>query len=307
MKRRSSGKIFGRGTLSLFEKGGDVIPKVVKVITQKRKAGSHVWKMPEKCPICGSDVIRKEGEVAVRCPNKTGCGGQNLRRISFFASKNAMDIENLGPEIVKKLVEFGFVSHLADIYKLTAEDLAQIEGFKEKSIHNLLESIEKSKTTTLARFIFAIGIPYVGEGTAQLLADSAGSMGRLSEMSEEELCDIDGVGEKVAESIVSFLDDPAHQREIEDLLSHGVKPEAMHKKIAGHLFAGKVFVLTGSLESLTRSEASGLIKERGGKVSGSVSKKTDFVLVGEDPGSKYDKAKDLGIETLDEKAFQKML
>ncbi len=296
-----------KGDSVIIEKGGDVIPKVVQVITSKRPANSKPWTMPETCPICSSQVIRKEGEVAVRCPNRTKCAGQNLRRLSFFASKNAMDIDHLGPEIVKKLVEYGFVSHLSDLYRLTEDELEQLEGFKEKSIKNLLRSIENSKKTTLARFIFAIGIPYVGEGTAQLLADAAGSMEKLEKMSEEELCGIDGVGDKVAASIVEFMQDPAHLKEIEDLLSLGVTPTAQHKKIAGHSFAGKTFVLTGSLEGLTRSEAGALIKERGGKVSGSVSKKTHFVLVGEDPGSKYDKAKDLGIEILDEAAFQKML
>ncbi len=295
------------GDTVIIEKGGDVIPKVVQVIISKRGANSKPWAMPETCPICETAVIRKEGEVAVRCPNRTGCGGQNLRRLSFFASKNAMDIDHLGPEIIKKLVEGSFVTHLSDLYRLTEEELSQLEGFKERSIENLLKSIEKSKKTTLARFIFAIGIPYVGQGTAELLADAAGSMEKLGELSEEELCDIDGVGDKVATSIVEFLGDPAHQKEIDDLLDLGVTPTAQHKKIAGHPFAEKSFVLTGSLEELTRSEAGALIKERGGKVSGSVSKKTDFVLVGDDPGSKYDKAKDLGIEILDEAAFQKML
>jgi len=295
------------GDSVMIEKGGDVIPKVVEVIQSKRPKDSQTWQMPSHCPICGSEVVRKEGEVAVRCPNRVDCGGQNLRRISFFASKNAMDIDHLGPEIVKKLVDFGFVSRISDIYRLREDELAQIEGFKEKSIHNLLRSIDQSKKVTLARFIFAIGIPYVGEGTAQLLADTAGSIKRLEEMSEEELCDIDGVGDKVAESIVHFFSDEKHLKEVDELIELGVQPTAVNKKIAGHDFAGKTFVLTGSLEELTRSEASSLIKERGGKVSGSVSKKTDFVLVGEDPGSKYEKALELGIEVLDEKAFKALL
>lgn len=295
------------GDTVIIEKGGDVIPKVVMVLKEKRPGFSKEWLMPDHCPICGSAVIRQEGEVAVRCPNKTSCGGQNLRRIAFFASKNAMDIDHLGPEIVKKLVEVGFVSTPSDLYRLTEDELMQIEGFKEKSVQNLLKSLEKSKKTTLARFIFAIGIPFVGEGTAQLLADAAGSIEKLSVMTEEELCNIDGVGDKVADSIVEFFGDPAHQQEIAALIELGVTPTAQLQKIEGHPFAGKAFVLTGSLEGFTRSEAGTLIKERGGKVSGSVSKKTDYVLVGEDPGSKYEKAKDLGIQILDEAAFQKML
>lgn len=295
------------GDSVIIEKGGDVIPKVVEVIQNKRPKHSKPWHMPTHCPICGTEVIRREGEVAVRCPNRTTCGGQNLRRISFFASKNAMDIDHLGPEIVKKLIEIGFVSRISDLYRLTENELTQLEGFKEKSIHNLLASLEASKKVTLARFIFAIGIPYVGEGTAQLLADAAGSIERLKEMSEDGLCEIDGVGDKVAKSIVEFLSDEKHLKEIEELLELGVQPTAAHKKIAGHAFAGKTFVLTGSLEEFTRTEAANLIKERGGKVSSSVSKKTDFVLVGEDPGSKYDKAQKLGVAILDEKSFKAML
>lgn len=295
------------GDAVIIEKGGDVIPKVVEVILSKRPLESIPWKMPEVCPICHTQVVRKEGEVAVRCPNRVECSGQNLRRLAFFVSKNAMDIDHLGPEIVKKLLDFGFVSKLSDFYRLTEEELAQIEGFKEKSIHNLLKSLEKSKETTLSRFIFALGIPYVGEGTAELLADTSGSIENLAKMSEEELLRIEGVGDKVAESIIAFFEDPMHQKEIEDLLALGVKPTSQMKKIEGHPFSGKTFVLTGSLEGLSRSEAAALIKERGGKVSGSVSKKTDYVLVGEDPGSKFDKAKELEIKILDEKTFQKML
>lgn len=295
------------GDTVIIEKGGDVIPKVVRVIVEKRGKGASPWKMPDACPICGSEVVRREGEVAVRCPNKTRCGGQNLRRLAFFASKNAMDIDYLGPEIVKKLVDYGFVTQMSDLYRLTEEELEQLEGFKEKSIGNLLRSIEASKETTLARFIFALGIPFVGEGTAQLLADYAGSIDTLGALPKEELEKIDGVGEKVAESIRTFFDDEAHAQEVHALLELGVKPTAQLQKIEGHPFTGKSFVLTGSLESLTRSEAGALIKERGGKVSGSVSKKTDYVLVGEDPGSKFEKAQKLGIEILDEKAFQKML
>jgi len=295
------------GDTVIIEKGGDVIPKIVHVVTAKRPPSSKMWTMPKMCPICGAQVVRKEGEVAVRCPNQTKCGGQNLRRLSFFVSKKAMDVDHLGPEIVKKLVEHGYVTHFSDFYRLTEEKLFQLEGFKEKAVHNLLQSLEKSKKTTLARFIFALGIPYVGEGTAQLLESAAGSIENLSKMDEEELCAIDGVGDKVAGSIQDFLGDKGHLKEIDDLLSLGVTPVAQLKKIEGHPFSGKTFVLTGSLETLTRTQVGELIKERGGKVSGSVSKKTDYVLVGEDPGSKYDKAKTLGIEILDEATFQKML
>ncbi|MCB1084564.1 MAG: NAD-dependent DNA ligase LigA, partial [Chlamydiia bacterium] len=295
------------GDSVIIEKGGDVIPKVVWVLTEKRPKGVKPWHMPKRCPVCDTPVVRKEGEVAVRCPNQAECGGQALRRLAFFASKSAMDIDHLGPENVKKLVEYGFVTTLSDFYRLTADDLSQLEGFKEKAIRNLLRSLEKSKETTLARFVFALGIPHVGEKAAEVLADVAGSIEKLQLLSEEELCEIEGIGEKVATSIRSFFEKPSHQKEIKELLSLGVKPTAQLKKIAGHPFEGKAFVLTGSLETLSRSEAATLIKERGGKVSGSVSKKTDYLLVGEDPGSKLEKGKSLGVALLDETAFKKML
>lgn len=295
------------GDTVIIEKGGDVIPKVVKVVQEKRPGDSKAWEIPSFCPVCGEQVVHKEGEVAIRCPNKIRCGGQNLRRISFFVSKNAMDIDNLGPEIVKKLMEAELIEHFSDLYRLDEEKLSQIEGFKEKSIQNLLLSLEKSKQTTLARFIFALGIPYVGQGTAEVLAETAGSVKKLSLMDVEDLCDVDGVGDKVAESVVDYFQDLRHQQEIETLFSLGVNPVAMRQKIEGHSFAGKTFVLTGSLETFTRQEAANLIKERGGKVSGSVSKKTHYILVGQDPGSKYEKGKALEVPILDEKAFQKIL
>ena len=295
------------GDTVVIEKGGDVIPKVVEVIKKQRPHHSHPWKMPENCPVCGSKVERKEGEVAVRCPNRTLCAGQNLRRITFFASKHAMDIENLGPKIIEKLIEYGHVATISDIYRINADDLKVIEGFKEKSIHNLINSIEKSKKVSLARFILALGIPHVGEGIAELIIDATGSLENLSKMTGEELNDIAGIGNVVAESVTHFFQDPKHQKEIHELLELGVQPEYSKEKILHHSFLGKTFVLTGSLEGFTRSEASALIKERGGKVTDSVSKKTDYVLVGEDPGSKLDKARNLGVRIIDEKEFKKLL
>ena len=291
----------------VVEKGGDVIPKVVKVLKHKRPDGSTPWKMPKTCPSCGTKVSRKQGEVATRCSNTEKCGGQNLQRISFFVSRNAMDIDHLGPEIVKKLIDKGWVSSPSDIYKLTKDQLKSLEGFQEKSVANLLKSIENSKKTTLARVIFAIGIPYVGEGTARLLANVFGSIDKIVRASEEDLCTIEGIGEKVAGSIAAYFQKRENLEEIHTLFALGVQPTARMETIEGHAFKGKTFVLTGSMENFTRLEASELIEKRGGKVNGSVSKKTDFVLVGEDPGSKYLKAKDLGIEILDEKTFEKKL
>lgn len=292
----------------IIEKGGDVIPKVTSVLKKFRPKDSKLWLMPKKCPFCGAEVVKIANEVAVRCSNQTLCGGQNRRRISFFVSKNAMDIENLGPEIINKLIDHHLITTFSDIYRLKESDLLQIEGFKEKSVQNLLKSIEKSKNVTLDRFIFSLGIPFIGQVAAELLAEQAKSIEKLATFTEKDLLEIDGVGEKGAEMVYSYFQDSKNVGEIKNLQSLGVKPKAAtNKKIAGHPFSGKIFVVTGTLKSFGRVEVARLIQERGGKVSGSVSKKTDFVLAGESPGSKYQKAKELGISLLDEKTFKKSL
>ncbi len=289
----------------VIEKGGDVIPKVVQVELSKRPSGSEPWTMPRECPICHSETVHIEGEVAIRCPNRD-CGDQLLRRISYFASKDAMDIDHMGPKVVEQLVVKGLVKTFADIYALTEEEISLLDGFKEKAIENLLEGIEKSKKTTLPRLILSLGIPFVGQGIAELLAKRAESIDALSSMSIEELLSIEGVGEKVAESVSTYFHHRENVKEIHRLFHLGVKPEVIETR-KGHPFFGKVFVLTGSLENYTRSQAAALIKERGGSVSSSVTKKTDFVLAGDDPGSKYDKAKKLGVEILSEEDFTSSL
>lgn len=293
------------GDSVLIEKGGDVIPKVVKVDFSKRPKDSTPWKMPTHCPICHTPVVHLEGEVAVRCPNNE-CGDQVLRRIAFFASKDAMDISHMGPKVVQQLVEKGLVKTIADIYGLTAEELGLLDGFKEKAIQNLLESIDKSRQTTLPRLILSLGIKHVGEGIAEMLATQAGDIETLSKMSAEELMAVEGIGEKVAHSVVEYFQNPENLKEIHRLFHLGVKPEEI-KIEKGHPFFGKTFVLTGTLEAYSRSEASDLIKERGGKVSNSVGKKTDFLLAGSEPGSKYQKAEELGVRILTEAEFKNLL
>ncbi len=293
------------GDTVVIEKAGDVIPQVVKVDFSKRPSNSAPWHMPMRCPMCKTDVKRKVGEVAVRCPNPK-CGAQILRKIIYFASKGAMDIEHLGEKVVEQLVEKGLISRISDIYLLDHASLSKLEGFKEKSIQNLLQSIEASKKCPFARFIMGLGIKYVGTETAELLAEEAGDLETLIHMSLEDLDQIEGVGEKTAQAIYDYFQDDDHLEEISLLLAHGVQPQKI-QKMHGHPFSGKMFVLTGSLQNFTRERAVSLIKERGGKVSGAVSKKTDFVLVGDDPGSKYEKAKALGIQILSEKQFQEML
>jgi len=290
----------------VIEKGGDVIPKVVLVDLSQRPKDSKPWKMPKQCPYCASSTEQREGEVAVRCPNSK-CGVQSLRRIIFFAGKGGMDIDHLGEKVAERLFEKGLVRHFADIYTLTASDLERLEGFKEKAIQNLLNGIRASRRVSLARLLAALGIPYVGAGTADLLAEKAGEIKSLMKMSKEQLLEIEGIGETVAESVQGFFFDPKNLGEIEALLNAGVEIEKPKRIPKEHSFFGKTFVLTGSLSGLTRSEASALIKERGGRVSGSVSKETDYVLVGDEPGSKCEKAKKLGIKLLDEKSFKEML
>ena len=292
------------GDWAYIEKGGDVIPKVVQVDLQRRPAHTHPWKMPTHCPVCGASIVKVEDEVALRCPNTSGCPEQQLRRIEYFASKPAMDIDGMGEKVVAQLVTKGFVKNPSDIYKLTEVELEQLEGFKTKSIHNLLSSINKSRDVPLERFIMALGIKHVGTGTAEDLSRHAGSIDMLMNYAKDQLIAIEGVGEKVASAIVEYFYDPHNREEIARLLESGVRPQKIEVKyIASHSFNGKTFVLTGILKTLTRTQAAALIKERGGKVTDSVSKKTDFLVVGEDAGSKLDKARELGVKILEEAEF----
>lgn len=292
----------------VIEKGGDVIPKVVSVDLSQRPPTSKPWHMPATCPSCGSPVERSEGEVAVRCPNSLGCPEQRMGRIIYFVGKDAMDIDHMGEKVVEQLFEKGFIAVPSDIYTLTEMELSQLDGFKEKSIQNLLASIEKSKQVSLPKLIMALAIKYVGAGTAELLAHKAGDLEKLTQLTYEELLEVDGIGEKVAEAVIEYFDDPRNQKEIDRLLKLGVKPEQTRiVRINNHPFEGKTFVLTGTLEDFSRDDAAKLIKERGGKISSSVSKNTDFVLAGESPGSKLEKAEKLGVKVLSESEFKKLL
>ncbi len=296
------------GDMAIIEKGGDVIPKVVEVDKRRRPHDSRPWKMPKNCPSCGERVVHIEGEVAVRCPNASHCPEQQMRRLAYFASKDAMDIEHLGEKVVEQLFEKKLVQRPSDIFALTKDDLAKLDGFKEKSVQNLYESIDRSRHVTLARFILALGIKYVGEGVAELLAEHVEDIDALAKMSADELKEIPGIGDKIAYSVVEYFKEPAHLKGIHLLLKHGVKPQAMKlKRRKDHAFSGKTFVLTGALQKYTRDEAARLIKERGGKVTGSVSKNTDYLVVGEDPGSKLDKARELDVKILTEDEFEKKL
>lgn len=296
------------GDTVTIEKGGDVIPKVVNVHLNLRPKESVAWKMPEYCPICGSAVVRTPDEVAVKCSNLQ-CADQQLGRIRHFASKQAMDIDGMGERVIEQLVELKLISSPSDIYKLTADQLYQLEGFKDKAVNNLLHAIEVSKKVTLARFIMALGIKHVGSGTAELLAEYTGQIENLETITSEQLLAIEGIGPKVATAIIDFFQDPENQKELKNLLDAGITPIAQKQIIinTSHPFNDKTFVLTGTLIKYTRDEAASLIKERGGKVTNTVSKKTDYLLVGDAPGSKLDKARSLGVTILTEPEFTQQL
>lgn len=292
------------GDLAYIEKGGDVIPKVVGINLARRPLDSIPWTMPTHCPACGAKVVRLEGEVALRCPDSRNCPAQEKKRIIFFAGKSGMDIEHMGEKVVTQLVELELIKRISDIYRLTAEDLSKLRNFKEKAIQNLLTSIEASKKVSLSRFIMALGIKHVGLETAELLAERLGDWERIAKSGREELMLIEGIGEKVADSIVSFFLDRDNLEEIERLITFGVKPEKVSVQgFEEHPFFGKTFVLTGALHQFTRDKAASLIRERGGKIGNSVTKNCDYLLIGEEPGSKLEKAKKFNIKIITEQEF----
>ena len=297
-----------KGDWVVIEKGGDVIPQIVEVELNKRSPHSKPWRMPTRCPCCQTPVTRTEDRVAVRCPNEEGCQEQKIRRLIHFASKQGMNIENLGDKIAEQLVTKNLVDTPSDLYSLTEKELAQVKGFKEKSIRNLLENIETSRKASLSRFILALGIRYVGEETADILSDHLNSIEALAAISKEELLKMEGVGEKIADAICFYFKQPRHLKEIKKLLNRGVQPNAVKRMAkSSHPFFNKKFVLTGTLSHFSREEASHLIKERGGKVLHAISRHIDYVLVGDKAGSKLSKAKKLHLSILEEEKFKKML
>ena len=262
--------------------------------------------MPKNCPECGSAIHHVEGEVAYRCVN-AACPAKRKESLLHFASRHAMNIDGLGEKIVDQLVDKGLVKDVADLYSLKEDAVAGLERMAEKSAQNLLEEIEGSKKNSLARLIYALGIFSVGERTGQLLAEHFSSLEELAAAKEEQLEAVHEVGPKVAASIVEFFSEPANRQLIKKLNKVGVHPTAEKREVKSDKFAGKSFVFTGGLANRSREEAGELVQQHGGKISGSVSKKTDYVVVGTDPGSKYDKAKELGVTILTESEFEKLL
>jgi len=293
------------GDTVLVQRAGDVIPEVVKVILEERPPDAQPFKMPTVCPVCETELVRPAGEKVTRCPNSE-CFGSRTRGIQHFAGKSAMDIDGLGEKIVQQLVEVGLVKEVSDLYQLTEDDLIPLERFAEKSAQNIISAIKGSKEKPLWRLINALGIRFVGEATAQLLAQHFEKLEKLMEASEEELLHVEGVGEQVASSIREFFASERNQALIQKLQDSGVRGLPPEPQAASPL-GGKTFVFTGGLANFSRNEAKALVAARGGKVTSSVSARTDYVVAGADPGSKLAKARELGVTVLDEAAFEELL
>ncbi len=294
------------GDIVFVERGGEVIPEVVKPVKERRVGDELVFKMPKKCPACGSKLIRYEGEVAWRCEN-VNCPPQVERKIIYFASRDAMNIEGLGVKVVRKLLHYKLITDFGDLYFLKKESLLQLEGFQEKMAQNLVTAIEKSKEREFYRVIYAIGIRFVGLHSAKLLAERFKNIDKLMNASYEEIIKIKDIGPKVADSVVNFFKVENNLKLIHKLKSAKVNLEVKEEKEIPQLLKGQVFVFTGTLKEFTREEAKRRVEELGGEVKGSVSSRVDFVVVGENPGSKYTKAQELGLKIIGEEEFKNMI
>ncbi|HBY57600.1 MAG TPA: DNA ligase [Candidatus Atribacteria bacterium] len=298
------------GDTVLVQKAGEVIPEVVKVIKEKRTGKEKEFIMPSKCPVCGGKVYRPEGEAISRCVN-ISCPAQVKEKIRHFVSRDAMDIEGLGPAIIDQLVEKKLVRNIADLYFLKRNELISLERMAEKSADNLLRAIKESKERPLFRLIYGLGIRYVGVHTSEVIARYYPTLDKFKKASLEELIEIDEIGPKIAESIILFFKEKENLFIIERLrdagLNFGREEEAIQKEKESLPLKGKQFVLTGALKEFTRNQAKEIISKLGGRITGSVSKKTDYVIAGEDPGSKYQKAQELGVTIINEEEFKKMI
>ena len=293
------------GDMVLVQRAGDVIPEVVKVITSKRTGEEKIFNMPLNCPVCDSSVIRSENEAALRCINSS-CPAQVKERIKHFASKGAFDIDGLGEKLIDQLVDKNLLFSYADIFRLKEDMLKNLDRMGSKSAGNIVRAIEDSKRITLHRFIYALGIRHVGEHVAGILANALKSFDKLRCARSDELVTIDGVGPVVAESIVEFFKKAENRKIIDDMISGGIQIFRNDDQKDDQL-AGKVFVLTGTLENLTRDEAKRIIENAGGKVTGSVSRNTDYLVVGASPGSKLKRAQELGVDIIDEETLKGLL
>jgi len=293
------------GDTVIVQRAGDVIPEVVKPITSMRTGREKRYVMPTQCPACASQVFQREGEVVLRCPNPD-CPAQIKESLKHFVSKGGLDIDGLGDKTVSQLMDKGLVREAADLYDLRLEDLMELDKIAEKSAQNLLAAIEQSKTTTLPRFIYALGIRHVGEHVAERLSEEHEGLESLQQAEEETLKAIDEIGPQIAESVVSYFSDKSNQSHIRRLLKAGVHFHGL-SPVSDTPFQGKSFVITGTLQSMKRSEAKERIVRKGGKVGSSVTRGTDYLVVGESPGSKLRKARDLRVGILEEEAFLRLL
>ena len=297
------------GDTVFLERSGDVIPKITGVLADQRKGTEKIFRLPDHCPVCETPVQRSEDEAAIRCVN-VGCSAQLKRRIEHFASRNALNIDGLGPAIVEQLVGVGLIHDVGDLYALKQADLVSLERMGEKSAENLINAIESSRDIPVAKVLFGLGIHHVGANVAELLVDHFSSIDALADASIEDIESIHGIGPQIAKSIVDFFSQPRVQEFLKQLKDAGLQWAAESSELtetSASVFVGKTFVLTGSLSTMTRSEASDKIKERGGKVSSSVSQNTDYLIAGESPGSKHDRAVQLGVPILTEQEFTKEL
>jgi DNA ligase (NAD+) len=293
----------------IVRRAGDVIPEVVGPVLSKRKKGTRRWTFPKTCPSCGTALVRKEGEAYWRCPNRRACPSQNIEWLFSFASRGGLDIEGLGYKTGIALIDLGLVTDPGDVFSLTVDDLAQLPGFADKSISNLMSSIEAGKDRPIWRLLTALNIPHVGTHVAQVLANAFGSINELLEASEQDIDGVEEIGPEIARSVHAWFADKANRKLIEKLRAAGVRmrDEAPKRPKGKQPLAGKTVVLTGGLEGLSRDEAAAAAEAAGARVASSVSKKTDFVVVGENPGTKAARAEELGVETIDEREFAKRL
>ena len=296
------------GDTVIVRRAGDVIPEVVAVVPDRRLPGARQFTMPSHCPVCGAQAVREEGEVDHRCTGGLFCGAQRKQAILHFAQRRAMDIEGLGEKLVDQLVEGNVVKTLPDLYRLGLAGLCSLDRMAEKSAQNLLAALDKSRHTTLPRFLFGLGIRHVGEATAKDLARHSGKLDAIMDASVEQLLEVSDVGPVVAESIHTFFRQPHNREVVQQLRACGVSwPEGEPAARAPKLLAGKTIVLTGTLPTLTRDEAKDMLEAAGAKVAGSVSRKTDYVIAGAEAGSKLDKARELGVKILDEDGLRELL
>ena len=296
------------GDTVIVHRAGDVIPKVTGVVLEKRPRHAVIFDFPECCPVCGSDVVTDEGGVIARCSGGLFCDAQRKQSIKHFVSRNAMDIDGLGDKVVELLVDQGLIHDVGDIYLLNYDDLLKLDRMAEKSASNLISSIDHSKTTTLPRFLYALGIPQVGETTARILAKHFKSLDAIQAASSEALQLLEDIGPIVANDVLVFFQQSHNQEVIEKLINAGVHWPSMENSPAGNSeLQGKVFVITGTLPEMSRNEAKSALQALGARVTGSVSAKTDYVVIGENPGSKAEKAATLGIEMIDEAQLKQIL